>query len=141
MIRIAAFQWTDADGLMPEADSAALRANLATMAAKGRAFTLRTDGRILAVMGVLAVHDQCGTAWALMAPGCWGHMGALTRIVRDYLDGLPFRRIDMLVRAEFAPGHRWATRLGFAREGLLRAWRPDGGDMVMHARIRGDNDG
>lgn len=147
MIRIDPFAWTDMDAIAPRDAgqgewSGDMRAQMAAMTAKGRAFTLRAgDGRVLAIMGVLAVHAHSATAWALMAPGCWGHMGDMTRIVRDYLDGLDFRRIDMLVRAEFAAGHRWAARLGFAREGVLRAWAQDGGDMVMHARIREEEHG
>lgn len=115
--------------------------HLAALAAKGRAFTLRADGRVLAIMGVMEVHRQAATAWALIGRGCWGHMGAMTRICRDYLDDQPHRRIDMLVRAGFAAGHRWAGRLGFEREAVLRAWTPDGEDMVMHARIRGKDHG
>lgn len=150
MIRVDPFAWHDADMIAPQDAQLAdwpsdMRPHLAAMAGKGGAFTLRlvqpgdarTDGRVLAIMGVIEVHAQAGTAWALMAPGCWGHMGELTRIARNYLDARPYRRIDMLVRAEFAAGHRWARRLGFTREAVLRAWRPDGGDMVMHARIAG----
>lgn len=142
MIRVAPF--------IP-ADAAAMAVNIAqsrdwpgqmtphlmALSAKGRAFTLRCDGQVLCIVGLMEVHAQAATGWALMAEGCWGHMGDITRIVRTYLDDQHFRRIDMLVRADFAAGHRWARRLGFVREAVLRAWTPDGEDMVMHARIRG----
>ena len=141
MIRIAPYVPGDAASVTPQDAQLRdwpidLRPHLAAMAAKGRAFTLRADGRVLAIVGLLEVHRGAATGWAVMAQGCWGHMGELTRIVRQYLDDQPYRRIDMLVRADFAAGHRWARRLGFAREATLRAWSPDGGDMVMFARFR-----
>lgn len=146
MIRVTPFAWHDADAIAPQDAQLRdwpddMRPHLAAMAGKGQAFTLRQDGRVLAIMGVMENHAEAGTAWALMAPGCWGQMGELTRIARNYLDGLRYRRIDMMVRAEFAAGHRWARRLGFTREAVLRAWAPGGGDMVMHARIAGDENG
>lgn len=146
MIRVYPFAPGDAQHIAPQ--DAQLRdwpsdmgSQLMALATKGRAFTLRAEGRVLCIMGLLEVHQQAATAWALIGPGCWGHMGEMTRIVRTYLDGQPYRRMDMLVRAEFAAGHRWAGRLGFSREAVLRAWAPDGGDMVMHARIRGTDNG
>lgn len=141
MIRVDPFTMADVDAIIPQDAQLDdwpddMAPHLHALAGKGRAFSLRAEGRILCIVGVMEVHRQAATAWALMAPGCWGHMGEITRIVRNYLDDQPFRRIDMLVRAHFGAGHRWAARLGFDREAVLRAWTPDGEDMVMHARIR-----
>lgn len=146
MIRVSVFQSNDVRDVVAQSAQARdwpedLDPHVVRMAAGGSAFTLRTCDRVLCVAGVVRVHDGAATAWAVMAPGCWGHMGEMTRKIRDYLDGLNYRRIDMLVRADFAAGHRWARHLGFAREALLRCWAPDGGDMVMHARIRGEDHG
>ena len=146
MIRVAPFAMDDARVIAPQ--DAQLRdwpsdmtPHLRALAGKGRAFTLRNDGRPIAIMGVMEVHREAATAWAMIGRGCWGHMGDMTRICREYLDDQPYRRIDMLVRASFAAGQRWARRLGFEREAVLRAWTPDGEDMMMFARIRENGHG
>ena len=146
MIRVSVFDSADAAGVVAQAGQATdwpdnAGPHLARMAAAGSAFTLRNEGKVLCIAGVLRMHAQAGTAWTIMAPGCWGHMGRIGHMFRDYLDTLDYRRIDMLVRAEFAAGHRWARRLGFTHEAVLHAWAPDGGDMVMHARIRENGHG
>lgn len=146
MIRVDPFNLTDASALVPQDGQARdwpsdLGPYLRAFAGKGRAFTLRAEGRVLCIMGLMEVHHQAATAWAIMASGCWGHMGEMTIICRRYLDDQPFRRIDMLVRAGFPAGQRWAERLGFEREAVLRAWAPDGEDMMMFARIRGETHG
>jgi len=147
MIRSALFVPDDASEIVTQSAQAKdwpsdLKPHAMKMAAHGSAFTLRlADRRIICIAGIMRNHAASGTAWTVMAPGCWGHMGELTRILTNYLDGVVFRRVDMMVRAEFAPGHRWAARLGFKREAVLRHWAPDGGDMVVHARIKGEEYG
>ena len=146
MIRSSLFTPCDADAIVAQAAQAKdwpvdLKPHVVKMAAHGCAFTLRADSRIICIAGVVRNHAASGTAWTVMAPGCWGHMGELTRILRNYLDGAEYRRVDMMVRAEFAVGHRWASRLGFKREAVLRHWAPDGGDMVLHARFKGEEYG
>ncbi len=147
MIRVSPFQSSDVDAVFAAANGARdypgdLRVHTVRMAAQGSAFTLRSDdGRVLCIAGVVRVHDQSGTAWAIMARGVWGRMAQITRMVRDYLDGLSYRRIDMIVRGDFRAGHRWACALGFEQEAVLRCWAQDGGDMVMYVRIREEGHG
>lgn len=107
------------------------------LAAGGRAFTLRRDGRVLLVAGVAKVDESYGHAWAFMAAEAGPHMRALTRKVRGYLDSLlpGQRRIEMMVRADFAAAARWARLLGFEQEGVLRMAAADGADMVRFARV------
>ena len=49
---------------------------------------------------------------------------------------LASRGLRVLALEQFEPGHRWATMLGFEREGLMRAFGQDGSDMVMYSRIQ-----
>jgi hypothetical protein len=46
-----------------------------------------------------------------------------------------YRRIEATVDVGFTEGERWMTLLGFEYEGLMRAYRPDGQDMLMFARV------
>lgn len=45
------------------------------------------------------------------------------------------RRMQFEVKADYVEGQRWAESLGFEREGLMRAWGPDGCDHYLYARI------
>jgi len=36
----------------------------------------------------------------------------------------------------FKEGHRWIKMLGFELEGYMKAYRPDGADMLLYARIK-----
>lgn len=50
------------------------------------------------------------------------------------------RRVEIAVRAAPIPGvgwaaHDYAEKLGLAREGVMRAWGPDGADYVLYAGV------
>lgn len=108
------------------------------LAAGGRAFTVRDhDGSVLLIAGVARIDDSYGHAWAFMSAQAGPHMRFLTRKVRGYLDSLMpgQRRVEMMVRADFAAGMRWAFLLGFVAEGRMMMAAPDGGAMVRFARI------
>ena len=110
----------------------------AILAGRGQAFTLRTaDGNVLLCAGVARIDDSYGHAWAFMSRHAGPHMRWLTGRVRWYVDGLmaDYRRIEMIVRADFPQARKWAAMLGFEEEGPLRCAAPDGGDMVRFARV------
>jgi len=58
------------------------------------------------------------------------------RVVLAVLVAAPWRRIEMAVDCEHASAYRWAQRLGFACEGRMRAYTPDGRDSFLFARIK-----
>lgn len=91
------------------------------------------------VRGIGGLHpqwDNRAIAWMLIGCDLKQHFIPLHRAVRKMLIRAPFRRIEATVDVGFTQGHRWMRMLGFEMEGLLRAYRPDGGDQVMYARIR-----
>ena len=60
-----------------------------------------------------------------------GLVGAIRRV----LDASGYRRIDTVVRDDFAAAHRFARRLGFVQCGLFRRYGADGSDFAFYERI------
>jgi hypothetical protein len=103
------------------------------------AWTGIADGRVAGCAGIL---EQ----W----PGraiCWALLGREIR-TRDFLrvhhkveavlrrvHGEGTRRVETSVDAAFDAGHRWVRALGFAPEGLMRCYSPDGRDHVLYAHL------
>ncbi len=102
-----------------------------------RAFTVRdAAGRVLFCGGAAEQHPQYVRLWAVYAegigPASWGFMLDRTR---HFIAGLPQRRIDTLVDAGSTAALRWAEGCGLQREAVMQCAAPDGGDMIVMARI------
>ncbi len=101
-------------------------------------FTVRdgASGTILFCGGAAEAHPQYARLWAVYADGlgrkAWAFL--LDRTI-GFIAALPHRRVDTLVDARAPMALRWAEACGLAREGLMRAAAPDGGDMVIMMRI------
>jgi RimJ/RimL family protein N-acetyltransferase len=106
------------------------------LANHGFAWTAEHDGQVIAIAGVLPQWENRATAWALIAKSAGEHFKAIHDAVVEFLDRAPFRRIDATVDVGFTQGHRWIKMLGFELEGYMRAYRPDGADMLLYARVR-----
>lgn len=56
---------------------------------------------------------------------------------REYLAGLPIKRLEASVNVDFVNGHRWMKALGFVVEAPFQeAFQVDGKDSVGYVRIR-----
>lgn len=82
----------------------------------GRALCWALLGRNIRTRDFLRVHNKVGEV-----------------LVRVHREGT--RRIETSVDAAFDAGHRWVRALGFAPEGLMRSYSPDGRDHVLYARV------
>lgn len=102
----------------------------------GPGFAVRAGGRVIAACGFYVNHPGHATAWALVADGKGMAMVALTRAVRRAIAAASWRRIDTVVRADWPAAAAWAGMAGFALEGRLSAYYPDGGDALLLAHIR-----
>lgn len=108
------------------------------LVALGHAWTVRAYGRVVAICGFMMNHAAYVTAWGSFAPN---KRMALVPIVRAIAVEIcaavaAFRRVDMMVVRDFAPGHRLALELGMTPEATLRAAGPGGEDMVIWTRVR-----
>jgi hypothetical protein len=107
---------------------------LALVRQQGPAWSVIGDEGVLALAGVVTAWTGRGVAWCLLSQEAGRQMIPLTRAVRAYLSGLSYRRIEMYVDAQFVPGCRWATLLGFRNEGRMAAFFPNGNDAFMYGR-------
>jgi RimJ/RimL family protein N-acetyltransferase len=113
-----------------------VRADFTELAQRGFAWTAEHDGVVLAVAGLEPQWENRAIAFALISDSAGAHFPAIHGAVAEFLENAPFRRIEATVDVGFKQGHRWIKMLGFELEGYMKAYRPDGADMLLYARIR-----
>ena len=113
-----------------------VRADFTELAEKGLVWTAEHDGAIMGIAGVEPQWENRATAFALLSDDSGTHFPAIHSAVVEFLDNAPYRRIEATVDVGFKQGHRWIKMLGFELEGYMRAYRPDGADMLLYARIK-----
>lgn len=108
------------------------------LANAGQAFTALDGDRVIACSGCMEIWDNRAMAWALIAKDAGRHMVGVHKAVAGFLAGAKWRRIEASVDVGFEPGMRWLRMLGFQQEtpDPMRAYRPDGGDSYLFARVR-----
>jgi RimJ/RimL family protein N-acetyltransferase len=104
--------------------------------ARGIGAAAEADGQIVACAAIVDMQDGRGLAWAMLSEHALRHIKLIHRAIQGVLAKSPYRRIEMAVDAQHAAGCRWAERLGFEREGLMRAYTPDGRSCYLYARVQ-----
>lgn len=113
-----------------------VRADFTELAEQGLVWTVEHDGVILGIGGLEPQWENRATVFALLSDDSGPHFKAIHSAVVEFLDNAPYRRIEATVDVGFKQGHRWVKMLGFELEGYMRAYRPDGADMLIYARIK-----
>jgi RimJ/RimL family protein N-acetyltransferase len=113
-----------------------VRADFTELSEQGLAWTAEHEGRILAIAGLQPQWENRAIAWALVSGAAGSHFWAIHSAVRNFLNSAPYRRIEATVDVGFEQGHRWIKMLGFEIEGYMRAYRPDGADMLLYAKVK-----
>lgn len=128
-------------GLLLQPSQAIMQQTLAdpaygqSLAAAGPAYSAIHDDQVLACAGLIPQWPNRALAWALVASEAGRHMISIHKAVLKTLSAYPCRRIETAVSCNFSNGHRWATMLGFQKEGTMRAYTPDGSDCNLYARL------
>lgn len=113
-----------------------MTADLTALSEAGLAWTGEHEGVILGIAGLLPQWENRALAWTLISDEAGPHFRCIHKAVKRMLDVSEFRRIEATVDVGFDAGQRWMNLLGFEHEGLMRAYRPDGADMHLYARVR-----
>jgi ribosomal protein S18 acetylase RimI-like enzyme len=113
-----------------------LSADLTDLSEAGLAWTAEHDGVILGIAGLSPQWENRAIAWALVSANAGKRFVRIHAAVKRFLEVAPYRRIEATVDVGFVEGMRWMDMLNFKYEGLLKAYRPDGADMLLYARIK-----
>lgn len=109
----------------------------------GPAWTMASDGQIVACMGVALFWSGTGEVWAVTSGLVETLRLAFYRMskqgiaaLQDQAGGLRLRRVQATVPVWHQRSRLWVEALGFQPEGTLRLYGPDGSDFIMYARTR-----
>ena len=98
------------------------------------------NGHLLGSGGIFPVWDGLGEAWVIPSRLVQKHKKMFVKLIRENMarmtDEFQFRRLQATARADAPKSRRFLEFLGFEREGLLKAYGPDGADHVLFAKIR-----
>lgn len=104
----------------------------------GPCFSIRDDaGRLVLTGGFVELPFDSALVWSRLAAMTPRDMVRVTRMVRAVIDAADYRRTTAHVRTGHAGGHAWLRRLGFSREGTMRALEP-GTDFDLYSRLKGE---
>lgn len=102
------------------------------------AFTYLCDGAIVACYGFIPMWPGVWEAWMLTAKQCEAHIPHLTRaagvVIGAFMRADGVRRLQVTVKSSDLRAAHFAEFLQFEREGVLKAYGPDGSDYLMMAR-------
>ena len=96
------------------------------------------DGIIMACAGVHTFWEGYGLCWAFVSAKVKPHMSALVWVMKDFLERVPFHRLEAAVDVDFRNGHRLMRALGFQREGVMRKYTVDKRDHVLYSIVKDD---
>ncbi len=117
-----------------------LREIVITHGIPGPAFSAINDRRVLGAAGVIPVWRGVGNAWLLASDELRRHPMVLHRYVRRGLvmveRGLGLHRTQIAVHQKFTAACQWAERLGFAFEGEMKGYGPNGDTYLRYARVK-----
>lgn len=107
--------------------------------AKHPAATLVMNGEVILCGGVMLMGWQRGEAWTLFADNFRKYPIACFKACKYVIDEAvkenDLRRVQAIVEPTVNGGIAFTERLGFKKEGLLRAFGPQGEDFFMYAKI------
>jgi hypothetical protein len=102
------------------------------------AFTFMRGETVVAIIGGFMFIPGVIHFWALLSEHIHKYPVAFhkecLKAMRWYEKTEKPRRIQWEVRADFKRGQRWAEAMGLKKEGLMKAWMPDGTDAYLYGR-------
>jgi RimJ/RimL family protein N-acetyltransferase len=121
-----------------------LRAMASARADIGPAWSaVMRNGEVLGCAGIVPLWRGVGAGWLFGGEELRRYPVALHRAVARGIPramrGLGLHRLQISVHEDFARSLAWAARLGFACEGAMPGYGPDGATYIRYARTRHDS--
>lgn len=105
----------------------------------GSAYTAVVCGDPIGSAGIAIVQPGIGEAWSLLNPVFKRFPVSLhkaaSRLIPEVMERHKLRRVQATIDPGDAMAIRWAERLGFEREGLMRQFGADGADLFLYAKV------
>lgn len=105
-------------------------------------YTALWNGEIVGVGGVTILWEGVGDFWIILSKnaerdGVHGiiALSAISQRVDKIIKKYKLHRAQAAIRTNFPRAIKMIEYLGFEREGLLRGYCPDGGDVWMYAKL------
>ena len=143
MIEVVPFEMKHLEDFKLREECPELIANLQyTETAKDReAFSFKKGGDYICFAGVNYLRPGVGEVWIVdgyLIPTCkLGFFRAIHRLIERYLfQGKELHRVQMGVRTNFEKGCKFAEKLGFEREGIMKQYCNDKQDYYLYARVK-----
>ncbi len=100
-------------------------------------YTYLKDGRPRACIGATLLWPGRGEVWAYLDQAAGSDLLAITREARNLIVNSEFNRLEAVVHANWAAGHKWPRLLGFRLEAARMAkYFIDGSDAALYAWVR-----
>lgn len=129
-------------GLAMELEKYSANAMLAYGKLMTRTFGITLPGQKpipLGVCGAVKQWNGFATIWCIFDEKAEKYPLAVTKAIMALInltkDKLELRRISFTVRSDYTVGQRFAEVLGLKPEGMLESYLPDGGDVILYARV------
>lgn len=110
-----------------------------TFAFRGPAFTMEHDGTPVMAAGVCILWEGVGEAWMHLSPWFYRHVKSAYAAVYEVLCQIivhkSLRRVQAPICASMPANIRFVEHLGFAPEGLMHRWGPDGKDYWLYSIV------
>lgn len=116
--------------------AAEIDADFSELSEKGLAWSFEHDGVVFGIAVVVPIWENRAMALMLFSRDAGKWFTRVHKVVVRFLESCGIRRVEATVDVDFPAGNRWIEMLGFEYEGLMKAYRPDGADMNLYARVR-----
>lgn len=114
---------------------------IALQAENGIAYTgIDEEGKIIGIGGIVFLWQGVGSGWVLTSELLLKHKIWFHRTIKDILEltemARNLHRIETIILRDHVVSMKWAERLGFKQEGLLRKYNSRKQDHWLYARVK-----
>lgn len=110
---------------------------------KENCYTIIFEGHIVGVGGLIILWEGVGELWLMLTADCKKHglygliaLSAIKDKIEELIENNNIRRAQAVIRTDFPQAIKMIEFFGFEREGLLKQYCPDKGDIYMYGRLQ-----